>query len=69
MKYWTYEEPGDDGEVVTHKLSEAEIIEQYYPYWQTQMKKVGKEDLINEANCIEDWVTVHWAWEINAKHD
>lgn len=28
------------------------------------MKTFGEEhELFTEQNCIDDWVTIHWAWE------
>ena len=51
-----------DGE---HVITEDEIIIQYYPYWCNQMKKVNKENEISVKNCIKDFITIHWAWEIN----
>jgi hypothetical protein len=46
-----------------HRVSEEEILRTYYPWWQEQMRQVGKADQISEASCIEDWVVVHWAWQ------
>lgn len=49
-----------DGE---HTITAADIIKEYFPYWQEQMKKVGKEDMISHERCIEDFCVVHWATE------
>jgi hypothetical protein len=48
----------------THVITDAEIIRDYFPYWSGKMKEVGKEDLINHANCIDDFCVLHWASEI-----
>ena len=64
MRRWRYVEPGDfgnHGEPVIVEMSEAEILAEYYPYWQEQMRRVGKESQISEQECINDWVVVHWA--------
>ena len=45
-------------------LTEDEIIDYYWGYWTTQMKRVGKEDKINKEDCIMDFCTVHWAQEV-----
>ncbi len=45
-------------------LTEDEIIDSYWDYWTTQMKKVGKEDKINKENCIIDFCVIHWAQEV-----
>lgn len=46
----------------THALTRDEILEQYWEYWTSQMKRIGKEDLISEDNCITDFMVIHWAW-------
>lgn len=61
MKYWSYVEPAAPGLHVIVTLSEADILATYYPYWRGLMRRAGKAALISEANCIEDWVVVHWA--------
>lgn len=64
-KSWSYLEPNDpatgDWEARVITMTEQEILDEYYPYWQERMWKVGKADLISPQNCIEDWVVVHWA--------
>lgn len=70
MKYYSYNEyisePGIDDYVETK--SEEDIRKDYWPYWYNQMcKKFGKEYV--DANytiqdCIDDWVIVNWAWEV-----
>lgn len=47
-------------------MSEAQILRDYYPWWKSQMEKRGKQDLISEESCIEDWIVVNWA---EADHD
>lgn len=64
MKTYTYIEPGPDLEPIHTTMTEAQIIRTYYPYWCQQMRKVNKAHLINYKNCIEDWICVHWAWEV-----
>lgn len=67
MRFWRYVEPGENDEPVFHTFSEDEILREYKPYWETLMRKVHKEDLINDQNCLEDWIVVHWAWEVESK--
>jgi hypothetical protein len=50
-----------DGE---HNVTDEQILAEYYPYWQEQVRKVGREHLISPENCIEDWVAVNFAEEI-----
>ena len=60
-RIWRYVEPGDDDQPVTVVMTDAEILEEYFPWWSVQMRKVGKDTLITPENCIDDWVVVHWA--------
>ena len=71
MKYYSYntysyKENGDIDEFVV-TLLEAEILKEYWDYWQERMiHKYGKEHFeanFSEKDCIDDWVVVNWAWE------
>jgi hypothetical protein len=53
---------GGPGKVIT--VTEQEIIDQYYPYWEAQIARVGKSDLATYDNCIEDWVAENWAVKV-----
>lgn len=48
-------------------LSEEEILKEYWNYWYERMcNKFGKEIVdskYSSADCIDDWVILHWAWE------
>ena len=65
MRYWTIVTPDynlfwqeyDKWET----LSEKDILNEYWDWWSGRMKEVGKEDMISEERCIEDWCIVHWA--------
>lgn len=61
-RQWQWNEPGDHGEPVVRTITESEIREQYWPWWQEQMRKVGKEDQISFEMCVDDFCVVHWAW-------
>jgi hypothetical protein len=67
MKYYTYVYPGDGMEPIYTTLSEEDIIAQYWDTWYIQMcKKFGEEYVKKyfcQYDCIDDWVTIHWAWE------
>lgn len=54
-----YADPG--GEYI---LTEEQIYNEYWDYWCIQMRRVGKEDMISKERCLEDWITVNWAWEV-----
>ena len=64
MKTYVYSEPGENIPIVDFYYTEDEIIERYWDYWCSQMRRVGKEDMISRERCIEDWITVNWAMEI-----
>lgn len=62
MTYWTICFPGEFGQNVTETWSESQIILSYWDYWRQRMVHAGKNpELITCANCIDDWVVLHWA--------
>ena len=65
MRYFTYNVPDESGNNTTPIFSEHEIGVFYYPYWCEKMKKAGKESQICFENCLEDWITINWAWEVD----
>lgn len=68
MKYYSYNELGDNDEDIVVTLSEEEIKKTYYPYWYERMcKKFGKEHVDQNYSfneCLDDWIIVNWAWEV-----
>lgn len=46
-------------------ITEDEILETYFDYWAQNMVKAGKSKAISKEHCIEDFIVVHWAWEID----
>jgi hypothetical protein len=72
MKYYKHSYPTQKGDV-TEVLSEKQIIADYWEYWFNSMKQAYAKHgssmynpprEITEANCIEDWVDIHWATEV-----
>lgn len=67
-QYNTFNELGED---ILETLSDEDIINSYYDFWISKMrKKFTEEELATfdlRATCIRDWVIVHWAWEVNAR--
>lgn len=67
MRYYSYNELGDNDENIVVTMSEEEIKKTYYPYWYERMcKKFGKEHVDQNYSfneCLEDWIIVNWAWE------
>ena len=66
MRYWIYAEPAsaNSSTPVYTIMSDEAIIESYWDYWCGKMKSNGMGIRIEQkARCIDDWVTIHWAWE------
>lgn len=63
MRVWRYAVPtsATDPTPVEHRLTEAEILAQYFPYWSSEMQRLGRTADISAENCLADWVVVHWA--------
>lgn len=64
-KYYTIAFPGEFGQHVQETWGEQQILKSYYAHWCHKMAQANKHELINEANCIDDWCVVHWASETN----
>lgn len=64
MRKWAYPEQGDGGDPVTVVMTDEEVLATYYPWWSGEMKRLKRDALISEQNCIDDWVVVHWAQEV-----
>jgi hypothetical protein len=63
MKYWKYVD-GDDGSVFGYQtVSEADIIRDFFPAWERDMRAMGREEEISHENCIQEWVTYFAAWQ------
>lgn len=63
MRYFSYNELGVD---VPTTVSEDHIRETYYDYWLEQItKKYGENHDFCFLDCIEDWMIVYWAWEVD----
>lgn len=64
MRFWVYVEPvKNSSEPVYVIMEDKAILAEYWDYWCSRMRSVGKEHLINKENCILDWATIHWAQE------
>lgn len=67
MRYFSFNEFDESGgSVVT--MSEEEIRKEYWPHWYGKMCQKYEQSYIDEhysfEDCLEDWITVHWAWEV-----
>lgn len=69
MRKFAFVDQSSDDPII---VKEKEIFDTYYPYWCYQMKKKylkegtspPTEESLCFANCLEDWITIHWAWEV-----
>ena len=59
VKRWKYIRPYGE-----YEKTELEILAEYFECWSAEMRKSGREDLISEKRCIDDWVVTNWAWEV-----
>lgn len=70
MRYFSYYELDDKIPILTNimTVSEEQIRETYWPFWYGKMcKKYGKEEVDKNwsfEDCLEDWKTTNWAWEV-----
>ena len=64
MRSWQLCYPNSEGDPIYEIMTDDQIIDYYWDYWSSQMRKVGRpENMITRENCIEDFVIIHWAWE------
>lgn len=65
MRYYSFVEPSDNDTPIIFTMREDLILEEYWPYWEMKMltKYPPGHSLITKENCLEDWITVNWAWE------
>jgi hypothetical protein len=63
MPNWKFYEPADEKakNTLMSVYSEKMIIDEYFPWWSQKMKSLGREERISHQNCIDDFVTIHWA--------
>lgn len=61
MREFMVFEYGDDK---PHKITEEQVLKEYFPYWADRMVRAGKALEISEKNCIDDWIAVNWGWEV-----
>ena len=63
MSRYTYFEPDRFDNVIKVTVNEDYIIYMYWCWWKSKMEdKYGKNSkLITKKNCVEDFITVHWA--------
>ena len=67
-RYFSYNvyDPDHEDNGYVRTVSEQEILDEYWEWWKNAMiAKYGEgHELINEQECINDFVVCHWAWEV-----
>ena len=63
MKYYTIVFPGEFGQHTQETWSREQILKCYWTSWNRKMFQANKGDEATEDNCIDDWITIHWAIE------
>lgn len=73
---WHLPEPDRWHRARTLVYSEGDILEEYWDYWLTQCKIAWAHGSPNcpphtwtSANCIEDWVVLHWAEKLGSTRE
>lgn len=68
MRKFLTVEPGENWEPIERVFTEAEILALYWDHWRSGMVRLhGPDDpRMTEANCIDDFVVVHWAVELKS---
>jgi len=64
MRRFCYIEPDEYGRPINIVVTEKYILDNYMPYWNSEMSRLERDSLITEENCIQDFLTLHWATEI-----
>ena len=66
MRKFVFYYPDETGEDVTEIVTEKHILDVYWTEWRSKMiRKFGEgHEWITKENCIDDYVTIHWAEEI-----
>lgn len=65
---WIYDDPSPEGNIHT-EISEEDILDKFYSYWTEKMISLGKQELVTPANCIDDYIILHWASKKEGKND
>lgn len=59
-----YDSHDANGSPVPVILDEDQIRAEFWEPWCELMKKMRAENRINWDNCLSDWVSLNWAWEV-----
>ena len=69
MRYYSYDDHIENGDR-TITVSEDEIRKEYYPHWYKMMCIKYEQAYVDEhysfEDCLEDWITIHYAREVKS---
>ncbi len=68
MKYYKICYPDEHNNPIEETLSEQDILDFYWEYWYEVMVRADKRDLISLDRCIEDFIAINWAEELDEKY-
>jgi hypothetical protein len=49
----------------SHIMTDQDILDCYWEWWSAGMNKVGQPHRISQEECIQDYVVVYWAVEVD----
>lgn len=61
MRYFTYNEQGEQGTNITTTVAENVLAETFKPRWEAEMRRLGRP--YGPTDWLDDWIVVNWAWE------
>jgi len=70
VRYFAYNDLGENGEPIVTIVTDQQILKEYWEYWCRSMEEkkgltVEEFRALNQDDCIEDWINIHWAWQVD----
>ena len=70
MRYFAYNDFGEDGEPVVTVKSEKQILDEYWELWVRMMETrynftPQETKMLKHDECIEYWTAFNWAWPVD----
>jgi hypothetical protein len=57
--------PGESFQPDVRIITEEAILRDFYPLWADTMRERGRLLMATTENCVDDFVIVHWADELD----
>lgn len=58
---WKYVEPDENDEPIEIVVTEFEILRDFFPWWSSTLRSMGRAHKISPRGCVEDFVITNWA--------